>query len=205
MGGNRVFVVHDYVEKNPYGPDQEVRKRYATRQVLAIASHGGHPLERMETEVAASSNLQKLTLLITGPPGKLAGRLSKLPRNVSYLGMLPMDNYLALKASVDFALNITDEPYTLSHVLFEYSASSLAVISTRIGVVEETFGDALYYVDSSDLPTVAAAIQAFLEAPAMVSEFKERMKKKFAELTARRASEVERLKAIVSGVEHQGA
>jgi glycosyltransferase involved in cell wall biosynthesis len=178
MGGNRVFVIHDYVEKNPYGPDQEVKRRYATTQVLAIASHGGHPLERMETEVAAASNLEKLTLLITGPPSKLAGRLSKLPGNVRYLGFLPMEEYLRLKASCDFALNITDEALTLSHVLFEYSASSLAVISTRIGVVEEAFGNALYYVDASDVVTVATAVQAFLGDPEMVSEYKSRMERK---------------------------
>ena len=108
MGASNVMVVHDFVERSPFTRDQAVRERYAKSSAIAIASHGGHPLERIEAEVGAASTLEDFTLLITGPPSKLANRLASLPPNVKYLGMLEMSDYLRLKASCDFALNVTD-------------------------------------------------------------------------------------------------
>ena len=199
MGGRRVLVIHDYVQKNPFQRDDEVKSKYADGKVLAIASHGGHPLERIEVEVAAASRSDGLRLLVTGPPSKLAARLGDTPPNVRYLGLLPMDEYLRLKASCDFAVNITDEPATLSHVLFEYAASSLPVISTESDVVRETFGDALCYVKSSSASDVAEALSEFLDDHRRRLEYAARMEAKFKKLTAARARELELLRTAISG------
>src|SRR6202030_4482794 len=98
----------------------------------------------LELEAAAGAREKDagVSLVISGPKEKLEGRISKLslPSNVKYAGFLEREVYESLKASADFALNITDEPYTLSHVLFEFAASSLPVISSREQVVEELFG-----------------------------------------------------------------
>ncbi|MDV3244760.1 MAG: glycosyltransferase [Nitrososphaerales archaeon] len=194
LGARRVLVVHDFVRRNPFERDQAVRAKYAGTPLIAIASHGGHPLERLETEVRAVSQVREMTLLVTGPPGKLAGRLRDLPPNVRYLGMLPMEEYLRLKASCDFALNITDEPYTLSHVIFEYVASSLAVISSAQQVVVEAFGDSLAYVEKSGREEVAEAIRKLAADPRLLEEYRQKARAMYEELQRRRTAEASELR-----------
>jgi len=197
MGARHVLVVHDFVERNPFRRDQEIRERYAQTALIGVAAHGGHPLERLETEVAAASASSGVTLLITGPPNKLAGRLKDTPANVKYLGMLPMEEYLRLKASADFAINITDEPFTLSHVLFEYVASSLPVISSRQEVVEDVFRDALSYVKSSGREEVTDTFRMLSGDKNLRSEFRERARSKQDELERIHTSEVAELRNLM--------
>ena len=197
MGASRVLVVHDFVERNPFSRDQLTRERFAETSLIAIAAHGGHPLERLETEVAAASAAGGLTLLVTGPPSKLAGRLKDIPPNVKYLGMLPMADYLRLKASADFAINITDEPFTLSHVLFEYVASSLPVISSRQEVVEDVFRDSLIYVKNSGREDVSEAVRKLSADRNLRADFRERAKSKQEELERIHTSEVAELRNLM--------
>ena len=200
MGARNVLVVHDHVERNPRGRDSVVRDKYQAEGFLAIASHGGHPLERMESEIGAAGTHPGLTLVITGPEEKLRARFAslKLPPNVRYLGLLPMRDYLALKASCDFAINITDEPYTLSHVIFEYLASGLPVISSRQSVVEDVFGDALLYVDASGAGEVAAKVRELLESKGLLEEYRKKVAAKYLQLESTRGEEASRLRAILS-------
>ena len=132
MGARDVLVYHDYVPNNERWPDAALKRQMAEGPILAIASHGGHPLERLEVEAAAVAGEREVgvSLVISGPREKLERRLAALalPPNVKYAGFLDHEVYEALKASADFAVNITDEPHTLSHVLFEFAASSLPVI-----------------------------------------------------------------------------
>ncbi len=199
LGAKRVEVIHDYVAKNPFSRDETARKRYSGGGPMVIASHGGHPLERIEAEISAASKVPAITLLITGPEEKLRGRLSRLrlPANARYLGLLPIDEYLRLKASCDFALNITDEPYTLSHVLFEYAASSLPVVSSRQPVVEAVFGDSILYVAGPAPHEVAAQLAALSRDTALLSSFREKAKSKYLELTEMRDAELVALRALV--------
>ncbi|MDV3292730.1 MAG: glycosyltransferase, partial [Nitrososphaerales archaeon] len=198
VGVGRILVVHDFVKRNPFGREQAVRNRYAATPVIAIASHGGHPLERLEAEAGAASGVRGLTLLFTGPPSKIANRLQNLPANVRYLGLLPMDEYQRLKASCDFAVNITDEPYTLSHVIFEFVASSLPVVSSRQQVVEETFGDSLSYADESSPRRVAAALSRLAEDPNLLMEYRSRVSRLYDKLLERRESETRDLNRSLS-------
>lgn len=197
-GARNVLVVRDHVERNPFGRDEMVRRKYAQTPLIAIASHGGHPLERIEAEVTAASQFESLTLIVTGPPSKLAGRLERLPPNVRYLGMLPMDDYLRLKASCDFALNITDEPSTLSHVLFEYAASALPVVSSRQAVVEDVFGDSLLYVRASDADSVSQGIRVLAGDSARLAEYGSAMSRIFDNLSAARSREVAALEELLT-------
>ena len=200
MGARNVLVVHDHVERNPYARDNAVRNRYGANGFLAIASHGGHRLERIESEVGAAAATSGLTLVFTGPEEKLKARFAslRLPANVRYLGLLPMRDYLALKASCDFALNITDEPYTLSHVIFEYLASGIPVVSSRQKVVEDVFGDALLYVDDSGAGKVAAKVQELLASKELMEQYRQRMASKYLQLESARREEVSRLRSILS-------
>jgi len=199
MGARNVLVVHDHVEKNPYARDSAVRGRYGADGFLAIASHGGHLLERIESEVGAAAAIPGLTLVLTGPEEKLKARFAslKLPGNVHYLGLLPMRDYLALKASCDFAINITDEPYTLSHVIFEYLASGLPVVSSRQEVVEGVFGDALLYVDKSGPGEVAAKVQELITSKELLGQYRLRVTSKYLQLESTRSEEVSRLRSIL--------
>ena len=201
MGARDVLVYHDYVPENRRAPDEALRSRMAEGPILAIASHGGHPLERLEVEAAAVGQEREagVSLAISGPAEKLERRFASftLPPNVKYAGFLDRDVYESLKASADFAINITDEPYTLSHVLFEFAASSLPVISSKEQVVEEVFGDSLLYADST-VEDVAEKVRQLCSAPAR-AEWAARVARKQKELRAIHEEEVASLRRIVNG------
>jgi glycosyltransferase involved in cell wall biosynthesis len=198
MGARNVLVVHDFVEPNPYPRDEALRRRFASQPLIAVASHGGHPLERMEAEAAGVGMVGSVALLITGPRAKLEARLSSsaLPGNVRYLGFLERETYERLKASADFAINITDEPYTLSHVLLEFAASSIPIISSRQAVLEDYFGDSLLYADSSAPAEVAAKVRSF-EDGSMRLDYKGRVESLYHELRSVREEELTRLRSLV--------
>jgi glycosyltransferase involved in cell wall biosynthesis len=200
MGARRVLVYHDYVPKNMRRPDPSLREEMAETPVLAIASHGGHPLERLEVESAAVGKARSAgaSLVISGPREKLAPRFASitLPANVRYAGFLERETYETLKASADLAVNITDEPYTLSHVLFEFAACSLPTVSSREEVVEELFGDSLVYADST-VEDVAAKVKKLCSATER-ARWSSRVRKKHEELTDLHAREVVDLISLVA-------
>ncbi|MBI3022907.1 MAG: glycosyltransferase [Thaumarchaeota archaeon] len=198
VGARNVGVIHDFVKKNPHARDESLRERYSRDGIIAIASHGGHPLERIEEEAAAVALNSSVTLLVTGPPEKLSHRIGeRLPANVRYLGLLEREEYEKLKASADFAVNVTDEPYTLSHVLFEYAASSLPTISSRQEVVEEIFGDSLLYADSSDPADVAERVKQFANDE-IRRQYRSLIQSKFEELAKLRSGELQALRRLLS-------
>jgi glycosyltransferase involved in cell wall biosynthesis len=198
MGARRVEVIHDFVSPNPNRRDEALRVEFTEQPLVAISSHGGHPMERIESEAAAVGSVDGVGLLITGPPSKLAGRLSHypMPPSVKYLGFLPRQTYESLKASADMAVNITDEPYTLSHVLLEYAASSLPIISSRQDVLDDFFGDALLYTDSSEPKEVAEKVKSFKDE-AVRAEYKERVVRWYDALKASRPEEVRTLRSLL--------
>jgi glycosyltransferase involved in cell wall biosynthesis len=204
MGARDVLVYHDYVPKNQRARDKALRRRMGGGDddsgILAISSHGGHPLERLEVEAAAVAREKSLgvSLAISGPREKLEARLgrSALPPNVRYAGFLERPVYESLKASADFAINITDEPYTLSHVLFEFAASSLPVVSSKQPVVQDLFGDAFLYADSS-VEDVAAKVGELCSAQAR-AEWAARVRRKQDDLTSMHKVEVSELGRLVS-------
>jgi glycosyltransferase involved in cell wall biosynthesis len=197
MAARNVEIIHDFVPKNAYERSESLRKRFAGEPIIAVSSHGGHPLEKIEVEALSVESQESVALLITGPREKLEGRLSraKLPKNVRYLGFLEREIYEQLKASADFALNITDEPYTLSHVLFEYAASSLPIISSKQQVVEEIFGDSIVYVESTVQDT-AEAVRFLTSDRQRMQSYKDRIRIKFDELNGKRAEELTRLRRL---------
>lgn len=201
MGSRRVLVYHDYVPDNRRARNEDLRNELAGGRFLAIASHGGHPLERLEVEAAAVGRDADagVSLVISGPTEKLQGRVAKLalPANVRYAGFLKREVYESLKASADFALNITDEPFTLSHVLFEFAASSLPVVSSRQEVVEDLFGDSLVYADST-VEDVAAKVRELCSGHSR-DEWAAKIARKQDELTEMHSQEVASLRGLVSG------
>ncbi len=201
MGARNVLVVHDFVEPNPYPRDEALRRQFASEPLIAISSHGGHPLERMEAEAAGVGMVGSVALLITGPRAKLEGRLasSALPRNVRYLGFLERETYERLKASADFAINVTDEPYTLSHVLLEFAASSIPIISSRQAVLADFFGDSLLYTDSSAPAEIAAKVRSFQDASVRL-DYRSRVERRYSELRSVREEELTRLRSLVGQV-----
>jgi glycosyltransferase involved in cell wall biosynthesis len=201
MGARDVLVYHDYVPKNGRRPDEALRRRMAQGPILAISSHGGHPLERLEVEAAAVGlvRAEGVSLVISGPREKLERRFAalSLPSNVRYAGFLEREVYESLKASADFAINITDEPYTLSHVLFEFAASSLPMISSKEPVVEELFGDSLLYADST-VGDVAEKVRQLCSGQTR-AEWAARVGRKQGEFAAMHEEEVSALRHLLSG------
>jgi glycosyltransferase involved in cell wall biosynthesis len=201
MGASSVLIVHDFVPKNRFRKDNRLLQMYAESGMLAIAAHGGHPLEKLETEVQAAAGIKSLTLVISGPEEKISTRLRtlRLPQNVKYVGFLPRDDYERLKVSCDFAVNITDEPYTLSHVLLEFAASSLAIISSRQIAVVDLFGDSILYVDSSSVEEVRSKMTEFVENPKMVELYRSKISQKYDEIQTQRGHEAQGLRNLVLG------
>jgi glycosyltransferase involved in cell wall biosynthesis len=198
MGGRHIEVIYDFVPANGYERSESLRRRFAEQPTIAVSSHGGHPLERIEVEALSVAKLEEtVALLITGPPEKLERRLSSmpLPDNVHYLGFLQRETYEQLKASADLALNITDEPYTLSHVLFEYAASSLPIISSKQKVVEEVFGDSILYVESS-VPDTADNVRMLTGDREKLRDYREKIRAKFGELQKKREEELVRFRKL---------
>jgi len=202
MGGRRVELIHDYVPRNPNSRDESLRSKYSQTPVIAIASHGGHPLEMMEAEGAAAGQVDGLTLLISGPEEKLKRRFEamKAPPNVKYVGFLPRDEYERLKASCDLAVNVTVEPHTLSHVLFEFVASKLPTITSRKIVVEEVFGNSLQYLDMNHPEELVRVLRRFTTDENLIATFRARSLRKQAELTKLHEEEVRRLRALLPPV-----
>jgi glycosyltransferase involved in cell wall biosynthesis len=198
MGARRVEVIHDFVERNPNKRDDALRSSLTEEPVIAMCSHGGHPLERIEAEAAAVGQVDGVELLITGPTAKLERRLSqyKMPGNAKYLGFLRRQTYETLKASVDMAVNITDEPYTLSHVLLEYAASSIPVISSRQEVLDDFFGDVLLYTDSTQPAAIATRVRLFKDE-AVRAEYRSRIIRWYDSLSAARSDELKALRALL--------
>ncbi len=199
LGARDVVVVHDFVAKNPNSRDDALRRSFSDKDVIAVCSHGGHPLERIETEAQAVGLVGSVALLITGPKEKLARRLSSfaLPENVKYLGFLSRQPYESLKASADFAINVTDEPFTLSHVLLEYAASSLPIVSSRQEVLEGFFGDSLLYTDSSDPDEVASKVRMMLDV-GVRDDYRSRISRWYGALSASHEAELAELRSLLS-------
>lgn len=202
MSARSVITVHDYVDSNPRTRSQSMRDRVSSVGLIGIASgHQGHPLERVEVEALAAESVSGVTLAITGPPARLAQRIEKLGtlRNVRYLGYLPKEEYEVLKASCDFAMNITDESFTVNHVLFEYAASSLPTISTRKDVIEAVFGDSLLYVDVSNVQSAAKAVGTLAGDPIILERYRARISRRFSELSYIRNEELALLRHLIAG------
>jgi glycosyltransferase involved in cell wall biosynthesis len=180
----RVLTIHDCVEKNPFSRNETLRRRVASSGLIGMAASLSFQ-ERVETEAMGVERVQGVTLAMTGPPERLGPRLTRLGnlRRVRFLGYLAEAEYEELKASCDFGLNITDEPFTVNHTLFEYAAASLPVISTRSEVIEAVFGDSILYVEKSDAGAVAEKVTRFAQDPFSIAEYRKRISRRFEELT----------------------
>jgi len=180
----RVLTIHDYVERNPFSRNEILRRRVASSGLIGMAASLSFQ-ERVEIEAMGVEKVQGVTLAMTGPPERLGNRLTRLGnlRRVKFLGYLPKTEYEELKASCDFGLNITDEPFTVNHTLFEYAAAALPIISTRSKEIEGVFGDSILYVEESDAGAVAEKVTKFAQDPSSLAEYRERISRRFEELT----------------------
>ncbi len=201
LGARNVLTIYDFAETSKIERSESVRQNYLQgKKFLALAPHGGHPLERLEVEVQAAGTLGSIVvLLISGPEGKLARRIASLtlPDNVHYLGFIPKSNYLELVASLDVGLSITDEPFTVSHSLLEFAANRIPIISSNQSVVRELFGDSIIYVESSDPAKVSAALNFLMSDRDNLADYKRRIGEKQVELGAKRRAAVAELRKSV--------
>lgn len=201
MGARNVLTIYDYVEKAPAKRDAEVRRKYAKdRQFLALAPHGGHPLERIENEAEAIQSLESIMLLLSGPPSKIKSRVDRMKSytNVSYIGFVPREEFEKIKASIDIGLCITDEPYTLSHSLLEFAAYSIPTVSSDQEAVRQLFGDSLIYTKSTKPEDIKSAMESLLNNPGIMRECANRIMRKEEEFAFRRNQEIDRLRNLIS-------
>jgi len=194
----RVLTIHDRAEKNPYSRNEALRRRVAPSGLLGMAASLSFQ-ERVEIEALGVERVEGAALAMTGPPDRLGDRLSRLGnlRRVKFLGYLPKTEYEELKASCDFALNITDEPFTVNHTLFEYAAARLPVISTYSEVIEAVFGNSILYVEKCDVAMVAERVAEFVRDPSSLAEYRERISRRYEELNLRGERELTVLRSLL--------
>jgi glycosyltransferase involved in cell wall biosynthesis len=181
MGARGILTIYDFVKKPTGKRSESMRRKYSNgEEFIALAPHGGHPLERVENEIEAARQLTSFMLLLSGPRGKLEPRLGgqRFPPNARYVGFLEPGEYNELEASVDFGLSITDEPFTVSHSLLEFAANRIPIVSSRQGAVVDLFGDSISYVDSSDPSRIVSAMKELITNPALIKEFERRLDEK---------------------------
>jgi glycosyltransferase involved in cell wall biosynthesis len=196
----RVLTIHDCVDKNPFSRNEILRRRASSSGLIGMAASLSFQ-ERVEIEAMGVERVQGVTLAMTGPPERLGSRLTRLGnlRRVKFLGYLPKAEYEELKASCDFGLNVTDEPFTVNHTLFEYAAAALPIISTRSKEIEGVFGDSILYVEQSDVGEVAEKVAKFARDPSALAEYRERISRRFEELTVSAKHERALLRSLLSG------
>jgi glycosyltransferase involved in cell wall biosynthesis len=194
----RVLTIHDRVERNPFSRNDALRRRVASSGLIGIAASLSFQ-EKVETEAIGVEKVPGVTLAMTGPPERLGSRLTRLGnlRRVKFLGYLPKAEYEELKASCDFGLNITDEPFTVNHTLFEYAAASLPIISTWSDVIEAVFGDSILYVEKFDPGAVAEKVTIFAQDSSSLAEYRKRISRRFEELTVRGERELALLRSLL--------
>ncbi len=202
MGAKRVLTIYDFVETANRARDEGLRSKYSSgRRFIVLAPHGGHPLERLESEVQAAKSLESssVMLLFSGPMGKLWRRIGSmiLPENVRYIGFLELDEYRNLEASIDIGMSITDEPFTLSHSLLEFAANKIPVVSSKQTVVQELFGDSVLYVGSSDPARIAASLQRLISDQILRQEYIRRITEKQDELRLKRKTAEKELRDLI--------
>ena len=194
----RALTIHDHVERNRYSRNSSLRMKVAASGLIGMAASLSFQ-ERIEVEAIGVEMIEGATLAITGPPERLGSRLKHLGnlQKVKFLGYLPMPAYEELKASCDFGLNITDEPFTVNHTLFEYAAAGLPVISTRSEVIEAVFRDSILYVEESEPRAVARRVAEFVNNPSRLEEFRNRISRRFDELTLSGSKEIRLLQNLL--------
>lgn len=194
----RALTVHDHVQKNTFPRNESLRRRIASHGLIGMAASLSFQ-ERVEIEAMGVERVEGVTLAMTGPPDRLGTRLASLENlhKVKFLGYLPKSEYEELKASCDFGLNITDEPFTVNHTLFEYAAANLPVISTRSDVIEAVFGDSILYVEKSNVDAVSKKVATFVQDPSSLAEYRNRISRRFEELTVSGTHERELLRNLL--------
>lgn len=201
LGARRVGTIFDYVRRSVSPRDSKIHDEFSQgREFLILAPHGGHPLEKIESEVEACSSIEKAALLLSGPESKLRKRIEHiiLPKNVRYIGFLEKERFERLKASADLGMCITDEPFTLSHSLLEFAACSVPVISSKQAPVEALFGDSLLYVESSKPSEVQKTIRQVLGDENLLATYRERVSKKSEEISLQRQNAIKNLKLLIA-------
>ena len=202
LGAKQVVTIYDYVPKSAVSRSQGIHDKYSEgKNFLVLAPHGGHPLERLESEIEAARSIDAVMLLLSGPETKLRKRLDGIsfPVNAKYIGFIEKNEYKILEASIDIGLSVTDEPYTLSHALLEFASCSIPIVSSKQPPVSALFGDSILYVDSSDPRDVVTSIQTAIESPGLLRSYAEKIAKKHNEMTLQRQEAVKNLLSLIEG------
>ncbi len=206
MGVGSVLTLIDYVEPHAstevsgYVPPVGGQYLY-----LVMAVHGGHPHERLESEIAAVKTLDDVALLLTGPPSKISRRVKSAShgvKNVFYLGILPRADYESVKRSVHFALSISDEYETIPHAVHEFASLGKPVIAVRNRALHGLFDDAILYAENSEPATVREAIVQLIGTPGALRKHEEMLRRKYDELKEIRKKQESALAAQVRQVVH---
>ncbi len=157
FGDVRALTIIDYVET--------VKVRKISRESLCGTKHlvvypcGSGAKERPDLAIEAVQQLGDITLLITGQKRYLKRFLLLESDRIVFSGFLPKEDYFGVLMASDFVMNLTDEPYTIPHFIYEALALGKPVLSSPDDAVIKTFDWSLCVIKGNDVEDVKMGIR----------------------------------------------
>lgn len=152
----KVITVIDYVEELPM--KKVSRERFCRTDYLVVYPGGTGPYERPDVAIEAVKELEGVTLVITGKKEFLKRILPHESDRIVFSGFLPDEEYFGLLREADVVLNITDEPYTIPHFLYEVMAAGTPIISSWNLPIAKLFNGSIYLIEENSPENLKKAI-----------------------------------------------
>jgi len=194
FGDVRTFTVIDYV--------REVKVKKISRdsicgtRYLVVYPGGSGGMERPDLAVEAVQGLDDVTLVVTGDKQYLKSLLSFENDRIVFTGFLPRADYYGIMEASDFVINLTEEPYTIPHFIYEAIALGKPVISSPDEALERTFNDYLYILENIDVEDVKMQVRDMLDN---LDFWAEKACLLHEVLRHKRGAQIEKLKSEIAG------
>lgn len=151
----------DYVEEVP--TKKVNRGKISKTRYLIVCPGGTGAKERPDVAIKAVKQLNNITLIITGKKEYLKKILHHENNKIVFSGFLPDKEYFGLMKEADCVLNITDEPNTVPHFLYEVVALGRPIISSLNKPIIQVFDKSIYIIQNNTPEQLAKAITHLLE------------------------------------------
>ena len=160
FGRVNALTVIDYVWA--VNPRKMSRTAFCKTKYLVVYPGGSGVEERPDLAVKAVQELDEVTLVITGKKQYLKAVLSFESARIVFSGFVPRSDYYGILEASDVVLNLSEEPYTIPHFIYEAIALSKPVISSPDKAVQENFDSYLPILESINIKDVKTEIMDVL-------------------------------------------
>jgi len=191
LGGitkTNVQTLIDYVEE--VSIKKVNKEKFCKTKYLIVYPGGTGAKERPEIAIEAIKKLNNITLVITGKKEYLKKVLDYESSKIIFSGFLPDEEYFGLMKEANCILNITDEPNTIPHFLYEVVAVSRPIISSLNKPIFQVFDNSIYMIQKNTPEQLTKAITYLL---ANEKEWTQKVRIIHSKLRERRQREIKKL------------